>query len=464
MEARGERTASELREEPAAKRAQQDARTPQDGHLVDKDDRPVEGPLSYGNVTDDGTVTALDAERLRRKEHPGQPLYRNKPRGIGFADWWVSHVSARQWNWKAVLALFRKIVAWSAFMREPDTLKSRLYKRVMRFEPREEKHSYGTVYNLNVTTAAGPGADAGTPGTQAFNDARRAENGTAHRERPGHYHDHPADLSAPENRKWAPIVEEYARRQEERRANPAAPLPGDAIRKIVLNKTVYQDAGKAVVPMDLVKKAIMEANYIGGMKECLCRAGQDCQEYPHDLACLFLNRGGQVIVEHGMAVELTKEEALARVDKAAEYGLACQSLWVDIEQLIWGFRKGEMDSFLEICFCCPCCCVAFNLSKNATPDVRHRFSPTGWTAVVDHGKCTGCRECASTYCPQRAVRFRASDGKMVVDQEHCVGCGICKAHCGHGAIAIKQTMPMRDDVHDYFYEEGRLDIQSLIEL
>ena len=77
---------------------------------------------------------------------------------------------------------------------------------------------------------------------------------------------------------------------------------------------------RVTVPMDLVKRAIAEAKYIGGMKECLCRAGNDCKDYPHDLACLFLNMGGKVVVDHGMAVELTAEEAFARVDRAANWG------------------------------------------------------------------------------------------------------------------------------------------------
>ena len=47
---------------------------------------------------------------------------------------------------------------------------------------------------------------------------------------------------------------------------------------------------------------------------------------------------------------------------------------------------------------------------------------------------------------------------MVVDQENCVGCGMCKARCPQGAVKIKQTMPMRESMHDYFREEGRLEI------
>ena len=37
---------------------------------------------------------------------------------------------------------------------------------------------------------------------------------------------------------------------------------------------------------------------------------------------------------------------------------------------------------------------------------------------------------------------------------------MCKANCPEGAIKIKQTMPMREDLLDYFREEGRLEIVS----
>lgn len=406
--------------------------------MLDKHGKPVPGiPDSYGNIDEQGNVLYLDAERLVRKEQPDKPLFRNKKNGIGVKNFLVTNLSARDWNWQVVLALFRKIVDWSAFMREPESLKSNIYKTAMYFSPEESTYSTGSIYNLNVDAEG-----ESRPGTRAFHDAVRAENGSdaysvtepALREAHAHGREKCNVLSQ---------VNEAARTKRV---------------KLQMNHSLEGRDLKVTVPMDLVKRAIMEASYIGGMKACLCRDGQDCQNYPHDLACLFLNNGGKVVVEHGMAVELTKEEALARVDRAAELGLTCQSLWVEVEQLIWGFRNDEMDAFLEICFCCPCCCVALNLSNNATPDVKRRFSPTGWTAVVDHDACIGCKKCLDQYCPQDAIQFRESDGKMVVNQETCVGCGICRAHCPTGAISIKQTMPMRERVHDYFYREGRLDI------
>lgn len=387
--------------------------------LIDKNGNPAPGPSSYDNIDEQGNVLYLDEQRLRRKERPWKAQYVNHPRGLGIKDLLVTNLSARDWNWQFILWLFRQIVAGSALMKKPDTWQSKLYKHAMLFEPMESTYSTGAIFNLNVDSPED------IPGTAGYNAEHLS---------------HPAD------------EEPYAC------PDPDANFltPKKRVAKIEIGKSF--DARKTTVPIDLVKKAIAEADYIGGMKECLCRAGNDCQTYPHDLACLFLNMGGRVVVEHGMAVELTKEQAFERVDRAAELGLPCQSLWVEIEQLIWGFRNDQMDQFLEICFCCPCCCVGFNLSKNATRDVKHRFSPSGWTAVVNHDLCTGCRKCSEQYCPQDAIHYRKSDGKMVVDQENCVGCGFCRAKCPNDAIELLQTMPMRESMHDYFLKEGKLKI------
>lgn len=275
--------------------------------------------LTFTNINEDGSVNFLDAERLARKEHPEKPIFKNHPNGLGIKNFIVTHLSARSWNWGLVLALFRKLVAWSAFMKKPESRKSKIYKKAMYFEPQETTYSYGTIYNLNVDS------DEGGFGTRAYYDQVRREN------------ESDAYGVVQPDRKAA---EAHGRE----RCNVLAEVNKEARGKrvqIEMNKSFEGMDRKVTVPIDLVKKAIMEAKYIGGMKECLCRAGQDCQTYPHDLACLFLNMSGKVVVDHGMAVELTKEEALARVDRAAELGLTCQSLWVEVEQLIWGFQIGR---------------------------------------------------------------------------------------------------------------------------
>ena len=227
-----------------------------------------------------------------------------------------------------------------------------------------------------------------------------------------------------------------------------------------LNVDLTDQAEKVVVPMDLIKNSLKNIDYIAGMDTCLCREANDCEDYPKDIACLFFGDGGRTVVKHGLARELTYEEACARVDKAAEYGLMGQAVWIEVEQLLWGIRNDEMDKFLEICFCCPCCCIAMRLARGLSPEDRVRFHPAGWTAVPDRTKCTGCGLCQETRngCPVEAISF-GEDGKVVIDQELCVGCGICKTRCPSDVIKIKQTMPMREDLHAYFLEDYNIDLK-----
>ncbi len=227
-----------------------------------------------------------------------------------------------------------------------------------------------------------------------------------------------------------------------------------------LEVDISNEGEKVIVPLDIIRGALKNAEFIGGMDSCLCREANECKDYPHDIGCLFLGEAGRVIVKHDLGRELSYEEACRRVDIAAEAGLMGQAVWVEVEQLLWGIRNDQMDKFLEICFCCPCCCIAMRLARNATDAERHRFHPAGWTAVADHSKCTGCRACdkGPHGCPVEAISFR-DDGKIDIDQEKCVGCGVCKNRCKADAIKIKQTMPMRADLHEYFAKDYNLDLK-----
>lgn len=224
-----------------------------------------------------------------------------------------------------------------------------------------------------------------------------------------------------------------------------------------LNVDVSEAGESVVLPMDLVKDLLHQASYIASSKACICRDANHCTEFPKEVCCLFLGKSGKTIVDHNIGYEVTLEEALARVDKAAELGLIGQTLWVEVEQYIWGFSNETMENFLELCFCCPCCCVGLNLSKNASRDVKKRFRPSGWTAVVDEAVCVGCQSCVEP-CPQAAITFSAQ-GKAQINQDYCVGCGICKTHCAAGAIKIQQTRPMLGSVQEYFLADGRLDLK-----
>ena len=227
-----------------------------------------------------------------------------------------------------------------------------------------------------------------------------------------------------------------------------------------LNVDITDQSEKVVIPMDMLKASLKNITYIAGMETCLCREANDCEDYPKDIACLFFGEPAKTVVKNGLAKQLTYEEACARVDRAAEYGLMAQAVWIEVEQLLWGVRNDEMDKFLEVCFCCPCCCIAMRLARNAQPEDRHRFHPSGWTAVPDRTKCIGCGRCITEHngCPVDAISM-GIDGKININQELCVGCGICKSRCNYDVIKIKQTMPMRKDLHDYFLTDYNLDLK-----
>ena len=227
-----------------------------------------------------------------------------------------------------------------------------------------------------------------------------------------------------------------------------------------LNIDVTEAGVKTVIPLDLIKESLKRVSYIAGMDRCLCRDANECAEYPHDLGCLFLGEAAKIVVKHELGRQFSYEEACARVDEAAKAGLMGQAVWIEVEQMLWGVPNDLMDHFLEICFCCPCCCITMKLARNATEKERHRFHPSGWTAVADTTRCTGCGECfcSENACPVEAISL-GEDGRICIDQEHCVGCGICRSRCRHEVIRIRQTMPMRKDIQEYFLKDYGLDLR-----
>lgn len=222
-----------------------------------------------------------------------------------------------------------------------------------------------------------------------------------------------------------------------------------------LDIDVSEDGKNAVLPIDLIKDIINKSDYIASMNRCICRDAYHFDEVPEDVCCLLFSKMAHVLVGNGTAYEITKEEALARVDRAAELGLIGQAMWIEVEQLIWGLKNDEMDGFFEICFCHPTCCVAMNVVRYGNRKIKSRFNPSGWTAVADLDKCAGCGTCKEN-CVQKAIEI--VDGKVQINQEYCYGCGVCKANCKEHAISIKQTMPMRNGIEEYFEKEGRLQL------
>ena len=58
------------------------------------------------------------------------------------------------------------------------------------------------------------------------------------------------------------------------------------------------------------------------------------------------------------------------------------------------------------------------------------------------------------------INKEIEDGKVEINQEYCVGCGICKNKCPEGVIKIKQTMPMRGSMEEYFQDDFNIDLSK----
>ncbi len=207
-----------------------------------------------------------------------------------------------------------------------------------------------------------------------------------------------------------------------------------------------KDARNVVLPHTMVKRLIKNSTYRVVMDRCYCRDGKKCASYPVDFGCIFLGEGTRKLVTSGIAREVSVDEALSHLQRAADLGLVAMCLWMEMEAFGLGLNEQEHARFLEICLCCPCCCLGLQHFREMGPEVMQRFQSIGWRAGPREG-CSGCGLCTSV-CPVGAVEVSGTDLSV---SEACLGCGLCADQCPEGAIGMDQTAPIRKGILDYFF-------------
>jgi Pyruvate/2-oxoacid:ferredoxin oxidoreductase delta subunit len=155
---------------------------------------------------------------------------------------------------------------------------------------------------------------------------------------------------------------------------------------------------------------------------CYCRhkmehLGKACQA-PQDV-CLTFNTAAESLSKHKIAKKISKEEALAVLDRCVDYGLV--QIGDNVQnQVNW------------MCNCCGCCCEAIQAYKKI--GYRRKLN-SNFFAKFDSKKCLACRACVSK-CPVDAIKI--INNKAVVDKDVCIGCGVCTRSCAPKAILIER--------------------------
>ncbi len=185
---------------------------------------------------------------------------------------------------------------------------------------------------------------------------------------------------------------------------------------------VHEDQiGRELVILDYEKATeVIDSASCITVGTCYCRhkmehLGKACDN-PQDV-CLTFNGSAKTLSKHGIAREITKEEAMEILHDVRKRGLV-------------QIGDNVQTSVNWICNCCSCCCEAIQGYKRLgyMPKVNSNFQPE-----IEDSNCTGCGVCVKK-CPVDAIAIKK--GKAVVDVGICFGCGVCSRFCPGSAIEM----------------------------
>jgi ferredoxin len=203
-------------------------------------------------------------------------------------------------------------------------------------------------------------------------------------------------------------------------------LPADRVIKVNQSLDLPD---QVVLPSEVVEHFIQAANYHWIMNECLCRSGDQCEDYPIHLGCLFLGEA-TLGINPGLGRQVSKEEALEHARRCREAGLVHLIGRNKLDTIWLGVGPGH--KLLTICNCCPCCCL-WGVLPHVAPQIGAKVNRMPGVQVGVNGQCTGCGTCTQDVCFVSAIRL--VDERAVIG-DACRGCGRCASVCPHGAIEI----------------------------
>lgn len=189
------------------------------------------------------------------------------------------------------------------------------------------------------------------------------------------------------------------------------------------------EAPKSVVlPTRVVEYFIRKADYIFKMDFCICRTAENCDNYPHDLGCLFLGNAARKI-SHKVGKQVTQEEAFQHLEDCREQGLIhlvgknkLDQFWLDTD---------PHEQLFTVCNCCECCCL-WQILPYLSKKINNPVKKMSGVEIEITEDCIGCGTCVDT-CFVNAIHVK--NGKARVE-ESCRGCGRCVSSCPADAIKL----------------------------
>ncbi len=155
---------------------------------------------------------------------------------------------------------------------------------------------------------------------------------------------------------------------------------------------------------------------------CVCRQSKDllgepCEQTSLRRTCLALAGVARSALARQMAEEVSREQALALLERAEREGMVLQ--------------PANTRQPMFICFCCGCCCGMLLAAKQFPRPADYLHS--NYAAAVEPTLCSDCQSCRAR-CPMDAVG--GQHGVTVVDLDRCIGCGLCVSSCPTGAARL----------------------------
>jgi ferredoxin len=183
---------------------------------------------------------------------------------------------------------------------------------------------------------------------------------------------------------------------------------------IQINSSIKNE--NTILPSQVLKEIILKSKYHFIMDKCICRVSNDCENYSHNLGCLFLGKGTKRISPK-LGRSVNEKEAIKHVDKCQSAGLVhiigrnkIDSVWLN---------TGPKEELLSICNCCSCCCL-WKMAPELPEELGNSINPMiGVEIKLNEEICTACGKCADT-CFVNAISIHES---TIIDLDKCRCCG-----------------------------------------